>query len=75
MFLRKRGESPNTAQNYFYSAKHVFAGGESAVVERQISGMEYSMLLSQVDPSKTVVKKKVAMCVCACLCVCVCVLR
>lgn len=59
VFLRKRGETPSTAQNYFYSAKHVFPGGESAVVERQISGLEYSMLLSQADPARTVVRKKV----------------
>lgn len=60
IFLRKRGDQPDSSHSYFYSAKYFFSGGESAVVERQISGLEYSMLLSQnTDPLRNVVKKKV----------------
>ena len=59
LFLRSRGDQPDSAQTYFYSAKNVFPGGESAVMERQITGLEFSMLMQQMDPSRKNVRKKI----------------
>ena len=59
IFLRKRGDHPEAPQQFFYSSKIIFPDGESAVVERRISGLEYSMLSQQIDLSKKQVLKKV----------------
>eukprot|EP01087_Luapelamoeba_hula_P016633 TRINITY_DN5129_c0_g3_i3.p1 TRINITY_DN5129_c0_g3~~TRINITY_DN5129_c0_g3_i3.p1 ORF type:complete len:624 (-),score=115.37 TRINITY_DN5129_c0_g3_i3:68-1939(-) len=58
VFIQKRGQ--HGVSTYRYSTKLLFPDSqEKAVIERQITGVEYLTLLKQADPTRHVVKKKV----------------
>lgn len=57
VFVRRRGQ--NGVNTYTHSVKRRTGKKASSVIEKQISGREYSVFLRKSDPEKNVIRKKI----------------
>jgi hypothetical protein len=57
VFVRRRGQ--NGVNTYTHSVKRRTGSRNSSVVERQISGREYSVFLTKADPGRSIIRKKI----------------
>lgn len=57
VFVRRRGQ--NGVNSYTHSVKRRTGKKVSSIIEKQISGREYSVFLRKMDPEKNIIRKKI----------------